>query len=581
MMQFAVKQLRLGAKTSSLIFFGLALFLYTITLLPGLGGGDTAEFQRVGPTLEIAHSTGYPLYSMMTWLWSKLLPFGSIAWRVNLFSAVVAALGLTLLRQIARRLGLRQCWTFMCAAILGLSPTFWQQATQAEIYALAGLLQIGTIWLIVAWQQQRAPFWLLGLATGLMLGHHRTSIFLLPWMLIAACWHQRPSLRQTLLAIGAGGLSFVVYFYIVWRAPAWQNGWSVLQEYLLGSAGGAWFDPQRALEQGWQRIFEVQIQLFGPQLTWLGWGLAGYGWWQSWQKQPGLAIMLGGSYCSILGFCLAYFVDDLAAFGLSAYIAQALLIGFGLDALPWQRLGFGLAVGISGLLAWHTWPQIHQQNTAQPEQLARQRLAEPLAAHSLVIGDGWSIESLRYLQAVEQQRPDVEFSFQADQQRIREQLAQGRQVYALQAIPELGLQHRKVGDWWQIEPVSQQFTDQMNIVWQNGIQLTGLELPSQAQGQLLIGLRWQTQAPIPSLIRFVHVLDQTGRLVAQTDSPTNPSSEVWPIDQAQTDLLAVQLPPDLPSGQYLIIVGWYDLAGQRVVLNPQQDTYQLGKVLIN
>lgn len=466
-------------------------------------------------------------------------------------------------------------------AMLGLSSSFWQQATQAEIYAFAVLLQVSTLGLIVAWWQQRIPFWLLGLAAGLMLGHHRSSVFILPWMLIACCWQQRPSVRQWLLAVGAGCLSFLPYLYIVWRAPAWQNGWALLTDYLLGSAGGAWFDPQRALDQGWQRLFEVQIQLFGPQLTWLGLGLAGIGWWQCWQKQRPLAIMLGGSYCSILGFCLVYFVDDLAVFGLGAYVAQALLIGFGLAALPWPRWGLGLACGISLWLAWQTWPQIHQSNTAQPEQLARQRLAEPLAANSLVIGDGWSIESLRYLQTVEQLRPDLEFSFQAEQQRIRDQLAQGRQIYALQAIPELGLQHRKVGDWWQIENIPQQFKQQVAIVWQNGIQLTGFDLPAQAQDQLLIGLRWQTSQQLPSLIRFIHVLDQTGQLVAQTDSPTNPSSEFWPLAQAQTDLLAVNLPQYLPAGNYSVIVGWYDLGGQRIALTPQQNTYLLGMVMLD
>ena len=580
-MQFIIQQPKLKVQTSSLIIFGLGLLLYTTTLLPGLGGGDTAEFQRVGPTLEVAHSTGYPLYSILTWLWSKLIPIGSVAWRINLFSAVVAALSLTIFNRIAQMLGIAQRWALACTLILGLSPTFWQQATQAEIYAFAVLLHVSTLWLVVAWWQQRIPFWLLGLAAGLMLGHHRSSVFVLPWMLIASCWQQRPNLRQWLLAIGAASLSFIPYLYIVWRAPAWQNGWILAGDYLLGSAGGAWFDPQRAINQGWQRLLEVQITLFGPQLTWLGLGLASFGWWQCWQKQRRLALMLGGSYWSILGFCLVYFVDDLAVFGLGAYVVQALLLGFGLANLPWPRWGLSLALGISIWLAWHTLPYINQQNTAEPEQRARQRLAEPLATNSLVIGDGWSIESLRYLQAVEQQRPDLEFSFQADQQRIRDQLAQGRQIYALQAIPELGLQHRKHGDWWQIENIPQQFSQQMNIVWQNSIHLTGLELPDHAQGQLLIGLRWQTQQQLPSLIRFIHVLDQSGNLVAQTDSPVNPSSEYWPINQPQTDLLTVHVPNHLAAGQYTLIVGWYELNGRRIALNAQQDTYVLGQIMLN
>ena len=49
-----------------------ALGLYIATLLPGVGSGDTAEFQRVLPTLGVAHPTGYPLYTILGWLWSLL-----------------------------------------------------------------------------------------------------------------------------------------------------------------------------------------------------------------------------------------------------------------------------------------------------------------------------------------------------------------------------------------------------------------------------------------------------------------------------------------------------------------------------
>ncbi len=53
----------------------LAFVLYHATLLSGLGSADTAEFQRVAPTLGLAHPTGYPLYTLLGWAWSHL-PLG-------------------------------------------------------------------------------------------------------------------------------------------------------------------------------------------------------------------------------------------------------------------------------------------------------------------------------------------------------------------------------------------------------------------------------------------------------------------------------------------------------------------------
>src|SRR5690349_15736440 len=63
--------------------------LYLRTLAPGLGGTvDSAEFQHAAAHLDIVHPTGYPLYLLLARIWISLVPFGEVAWRVNLWSAV-------------------------------------------------------------------------------------------------------------------------------------------------------------------------------------------------------------------------------------------------------------------------------------------------------------------------------------------------------------------------------------------------------------------------------------------------------------------------------------------------------------
>lgn len=79
--------------TDALIAGALALAtlcLYLATLLPDVGAGDIAEFQRAAPTLGLPHPTGYPLYMILGWLWSHLPLGGTMAWRMNLLSAVFA-----------------------------------------------------------------------------------------------------------------------------------------------------------------------------------------------------------------------------------------------------------------------------------------------------------------------------------------------------------------------------------------------------------------------------------------------------------------------------------------------------------
>ena len=169
------------------------LVLYTATLLPGIGSGDTAEFQRVAPTLGVAHPTGYPLYTMLGWLWSRLLVGGTPAWRMNMFSASTAALAVGALFLAARALGQARMIAAAAALTLAVSSTFWSQATIAEVYALAALIQALLILALLRWRQARWPLWMAGLLLGLGLAHHRTIILMIPgvllfWALAAGDW---------------------------------------------------------------------------------------------------------------------------------------------------------------------------------------------------------------------------------------------------------------------------------------------------------------------------------------------------------------------------------------------------------
>jgi len=74
-----------------------SLALYVKTAAPTVLTADSGEFQFVPYIAGIAHPTGYPLYTMLGWLWAHVLPLGDVAYRMNLFSALWAALAVVLL----------------------------------------------------------------------------------------------------------------------------------------------------------------------------------------------------------------------------------------------------------------------------------------------------------------------------------------------------------------------------------------------------------------------------------------------------------------------------------------------------
>ena len=162
---------------------GLALgafALYFATLLPGLGSRDTAELQWVVPTLGLAHPTGYPLYTILGWLWCQLPLGGTPAWRTNLFSAFAAALAIGTVYQAARAIGQARLVAAAAALALATSLTFWSQATIAEVYGLAALLQALLILALLRWRAGVWPLWPIGLLVGLGLAHHRSVVLMLP-----------------------------------------------------------------------------------------------------------------------------------------------------------------------------------------------------------------------------------------------------------------------------------------------------------------------------------------------------------------------------------------------------------------
>src|SRR6266436_3069120 len=76
--------------------FGLATVLTLIVYLWTLAPEVTLEMSGILSTAAmyggVAHPPGFPLWTLYSWLFTKLLPFSNIAWRVAVSSAVASAL---------------------------------------------------------------------------------------------------------------------------------------------------------------------------------------------------------------------------------------------------------------------------------------------------------------------------------------------------------------------------------------------------------------------------------------------------------------------------------------------------------
>jgi hypothetical protein len=113
--------------------------------------------------------------------------------------------------------------------------------------------------------------------------------------------------------------------------------------------------------------------------------------------------------------------------------------------------------------------------------------------------------------------------------------------------------------------------------FEDGIALVGARLsqPAARPGEKVeLALEWlAVSRPGRDYSVFVHVRDAAGQTRFQRDRMPGDGSvptSRWRVDDRVGDYYALELPPDLPAGEYLLVAGLYDLAtGQRLALVDQ------------
>ena len=538
-----------------ILFVWLALFpLYIFTMPAVVGRADTFEFQVVIPQLGIAHPTGYPLYILLGRLFAAL-PFGSMAWRINLASAVFATLAATLLYLASRRLWKEPLAAILGAVLFGMTPTLWSQAVQAEVYALNALFVAAALWLMAVMLGQgekegvcTAPLfrwppatgwqrttWLLALLIGLGLTNHLTIIILLPAAVLTALLAYGKCLRAqdwkaNVLLLLKVSLAFLLplllYAYLPFR-------WSALHDEPMGMA--------RFKEWVFGFRFQGALQLTSWLTDSTRWEivwrllLAEWGWWNLLLAFLGLiytayrsrrvALVLLVVWAGYIFYALNYHVPDLAVFLIPAHSVIALFWGAALA---------GILATIAALLrrrGWEAWKLLlsavlilsclipallriinYWPDTAYSDQVALQAWGEgvlslPLQTGAAILADSEKVAPLYYLQQAEGWRPDLEIMVLPDEAAYRAELdarlAAGQGVYLARFLPGLeGLYHlRSQGP---LIEVSQAPLQELPAgIIPSGLEFDGLHLldyhieePALVDDQATaVTLYWQLQEP--------------------------------------------------------------------------------------
>lgn len=161
---------------------GLAgLWLYLQTLGPTITGEDSGEFVAAAYTLGIPHPPGYPLYCMVGHLFTWL-PWGEVAWRVNLMSACFGAGAVSMAALLVVYLTRNRFAALVAALALACSREFWAQSLVADVYSMTAFFFALCLLLLMMWKDTRNKNFLYVFAFlfGLAVTVHYTFTLLMP-----------------------------------------------------------------------------------------------------------------------------------------------------------------------------------------------------------------------------------------------------------------------------------------------------------------------------------------------------------------------------------------------------------------
>jgi 4-amino-4-deoxy-L-arabinose transferase-like glycosyltransferase len=188
--------------------------IFTASISGEPGAWDTAEMQGVPYILGIAHPTGFPLYTLLGYLFSHVFFAGTIALRLNLFAAICVSIACVAAYRTARLLDVPKMCALAAALWFAVGGIVWTHAIRAEAHDLALACSTISVLYFVRWQKAGQDRDLLLAATGLglALATHPIAVWLVPGAVLVCCMRRPNSQTLTRAAlILAACLSLYLY----------------------------------------------------------------------------------------------------------------------------------------------------------------------------------------------------------------------------------------------------------------------------------------------------------------------------------------------------------------------------------
>ncbi len=424
--------------------------LFLVTLRPDVGGTeDSPKFQFLGQVLGTAHTPGDPFYTIATWAFTRV-PVGTLAWRVNLFSAVCGVFSCVIIFLMSRRLGVSRSMAAVAALAAATGFPVWSNAITAEVYTLSALMSAWTIYLLIAWAQTGAVWRLFAacivFAAGL--GNHLTIVGLLPAALMYGIWKDRGVLKPRVIVPAAviGFFGVAQYGFIALRTLQGAPYLEALATNLRGI-----YDVIIARDVAWARFYQAADKVVGIEVPMLLEGLRVHMGTLTvtlvvlaiaiavWRRNYDALLVAGGAVGTLA--MIANLWGDVVGFITPVIVLLWALAAYGLETVvrwvaPRDRAVNAVAAAAMVLPLWNLssiYPAIEPLRRPGDGPALRAMYSR-LPPNSAVVAHNYFIARIfNYLDFSNEYDPDPSPRFLLnDVNQVKAAAAEGRQVFALE-----------------------------------------------------------------------------------------------------------------------------------------------------
>lgn len=449
-----MKKLLTTAGGNALVVSVFAFLVYLKTLAPSVTFIDSGELAAVACTLGIAHPTGYPLFTLLGWIFSKLPIASEEIVRLNIMAAFFCAVGVFLFYHLVHFLlsGVSTQTAMLrfrkkeilpiairvasagAALLLAFSETYWSQAVAIEVYSLHVLFLSLVLFSFLKavyddeWNQkengQASTTWwyIFAFSLGLSFTNHMTTILLAPGLLYLYFATQGFDARSW-KRIGQMAIPFVigfsVYLYLPFRAmqsPAmiWGNP-VTLEKFLWHWTGKQYRVWIFSSTEAAGRQLKYFLSSLPYEFAYVGLVLAVLGVFFLWKSHRKLAMTVLLLFFGCVFYSINYDIHDIDSYFLLAYVCVAILAAVGwLWLLRWASESVNVTAAAAGCIAISLATCIlHYEKTDETKNYLVEdytmNMFASLQQHALAISYQWDywVSASFYYQLVKNVRPDV------------------------------------------------------------------------------------------------------------------------------------------------------------------------------